>query len=163
MGQRVIKLSCSVSADLPAAGPDCLSLNVELTSHAWHPSREVPLLTEGLAWLGLIIGLSGRGMGTGSPRRAPFSWALVPTRFCLCPPRAYLPSPVLEASVLSSFFALCPPADFCTLLPTRSIQQSRVVQECASLCPGCGVECPGSPSALALMLLAGRQGLLAGA
>ena len=54
MGQRFIKLS-SVPADLRAAGPDCRSLNVEGASHAWHPSRDAPLLTDGLAWPGLAL------------------------------------------------------------------------------------------------------------
>ena len=38
--------------------------------------------------------LIGKSRSVSCEVSAPFSWVLVPTRFCLCPPRVCFPSPV---------------------------------------------------------------------
>ena len=43
----------------------------------------------GVSWT-----LTGKSGSVTCGATAPFSWILVPTRFCLCPPRVCFPSPV---------------------------------------------------------------------
>lgn len=51
-GRGFIKISCSVFADLQGAGPGRWSLSAELVSGAQHPAKDVPLLSDSLAWRG---------------------------------------------------------------------------------------------------------------
>ena len=51
-----------------------------------------PLLTHASA--GDSNTLTGKSESVSYGVTAPFSWVLVCTRFCLCPPRVYFPSPV---------------------------------------------------------------------
>ena len=67
---------------------------VILSARAAGHSQLMPLLeTPGHSWASLGQSLGGGG-GGGGRVTAPFSWVLVHTRFCLCPPRVCFPSPM---------------------------------------------------------------------
>ena len=70
------------------ACPATLSAPKPAAGHHWPTPLRRLLDTPGEVWVKSLVGT------------APFSWVLVHTRFCLCPPRVYFP-------VLCKFWQLC--------------------------------------------------------